>query len=285
MLGRGDAVASAVERIFPREIGGVKLIEKLECGERVRTQEIDQMRGATDGGGFLGGDAAKAEIMQLEAEERRITGAHEGFANDLLDGARKCSNRDGIPNLDEKRFGPIGEPVELGVGVFDGDERVVCFDDSAFLDGADAQREVATVFGVEGFEAVVVEAFRMAGEVGVGNAAGFFDVVEREDLTGEVGFDDVLEHGQHGFFKHASAGFEVGIDVACIRGILPPVGEFIGVRVEDGIESQGLHGAPSGCRRKRGSIAQSFSGLRIAKNRKWWRMRKPTKSYSQKSRA
>jgi len=170
MLGRGDAVASAVERIFPREIGGVKLIEKLECGERVRTQEIDQMRSATDGGGFLGGDAAKAEIMQLEAEERRITGAHEGFANDLLDGARKCSNRDGIPNLDEKRFGPIGEPVELGIGVFDGDERVVCFDDSAFLDGADAQREVATVFGVEGFEAVVVEAFRMAGEVGVRNA-------------------------------------------------------------------------------------------------------------------
>ena len=78
----------------------------------------------------------------------------------------------------------------------------------------------------------------------VGNAAGFFDVVEGEDLAGEIGFDDVLQHGEHGFFEHAPAGFEVGVDVARVGRILPPVGELVGVRVEDGVQSQRLHRAP-----------------------------------------
>jgi hypothetical protein len=32
--------------------------------------------------------------------------------------------------------------------------------------------------------------------------------------------------------------------VARVRGILPPVGELVGVGVEDGIEAKRLHGAP-----------------------------------------
>src|SRR2546426_1003184 len=66
----------------------------------------------------------------------------------------------------------------------------------------------------------------MAGEVRVSDAASFLNVVEGEDLAGEVGFDDVLEHGEHGLFKHAAARFEVGIDVARVRGILPPGAEL-----------------------------------------------------------
>jgi len=50
----------------------------------------------------------------------------------------------------------------------------------------------------------------MAGEMRVGDAAGFFDIIECEDLAGEIGFDDVLQHGEHGFSEHAAAGFEVG---------------------------------------------------------------------------
>src|SRR2546427_12525880 len=84
----------------------------------------------------------------------------------------------------------------------------------------------------------------MAGEVRVSDTASFLNVVEGEDLSGEVGFDDVLEHGEHGLFKHAAARFQVGIDVARVRGILPPVGELVGVRVEDGIQPKRLHGAP-----------------------------------------
>ena len=202
------------------------------------------MRGASDGGGFLGRDAAESEVMQLERKKRRIAGAHEGFADDLLDGARKSGDRDGIPDLDEKRFRPVGEPIKFGVGVFDSDKGVVSSDDGAFLDGANAQREAAAVLGIERFEALVIESFRVAGEVRVSDAASFFDVVEREDLAGEVGFDDVLEHGEHGLFKHAAARFEVGIDVARVRRILPPMGELVRVRVEDGVQAQRLHGPP-----------------------------------------
>src|SRR6266478_7696391 len=99
------------------------------------------MRGAANGRGFLGGDAAESEVVQLEGKKRRIAGADKSFADDLLDGAGKRGDRNGIPDLDEKRFRPVGKPIELRVGVFDGDKRVVGFDDRAFLDGANAQRE------------------------------------------------------------------------------------------------------------------------------------------------
>jgi len=98
------------------------------------------------------------------------------------------------------------------------------------------------MFGVEGFEAVVVEGLGVAVEMGLGHAASFLDVVESEDLAGKIGFDDVLEQGEHGFVEHAAAGFDVGVDVAGVGGILPPMGELVGVGVEDGIEAQGLHG-------------------------------------------
>jgi len=74
------------------------------------------------------------------------------------------------------------------------------------------------MLGVEGFEAVVVEGFGVTVEVGVGHAAGFLDVVEGEDLAGKIGFDDVLEQGEHGFVEHAAAGFDVGVDVARVGG-------------------------------------------------------------------
>ena len=165
------------------------------------------------------------------------------MANDLLDRAGKRDDRDGIPDLDQKRFGPVSEPVELWIGVFNGDERVVSFDDGAFLDRADAEREATAVLRVEGLETFIVEGLRMAGKVRVGRAAGFFHIVEGEDLAGEIGFDDVLKQRQHGFFEHAAAGFKVRIDVARVRGILPPVGELVRVGVEDGVQSQRLHGA------------------------------------------
>src|SRR5438445_251706 len=163
-------LAGAIERILLGESGGVKLIEKLKGGERVRAQEIDEMSGAADGGGLLGGDTTESEVVELEGEKRRIAGTHESFANDLLDGARKSGDGDGIPDLDENRFGPVGEPVEFGVGVFDGDERVVGFYDGAFLDGADAERQAAAMLGVERFETIVVERLGMTGEMGVGDA-------------------------------------------------------------------------------------------------------------------
>src|SRR4029453_15084854 len=96
---------------------------------------------------------------------------------------------------------------------------------------------------VEGLEAFIVEGLRMAGKVRVGDAASFFHIVEGEDLAGKIGFDDLLEQRKHGFFQNAAAGFKVRIDVARVRRILPPVGELVRVGVEDGVQSQRLHGA------------------------------------------
>src|SRR6266852_3401531 len=111
MLGSGDAVGGADERILRAEIGRIELIEELNGGQRVRAEKIQQMRGAADGGGFLGRDAAESEVVELERKKRGIAGANKGFADDLLDRTRERRNRDGIPDLDEKRFGPVGEPV------------------------------------------------------------------------------------------------------------------------------------------------------------------------------
>ena len=138
------------------------------------------------------------------------------------------------------------------------------FYDGAFLDGADAERQAAAMLGVERFEAIVIERLGMAGEMGVGDAAGLFDIVEREDLPGKIGFEDVLEHGEHGFVEHAAAGFQVGVDVARARGVLPPMGELVGVRVEDRIQSQRLHGAPRGCGCELSWKRRPRTGIRIA---------------------
>src|SRR6266404_7042701 len=112
MLGSRNAVSGAVERILRSEIGGIILIEKLNGGERVRTEKIEQMRSASDGGGFPGGNAAETEIVQLEGKQGRIAGANQRFADDLLDGTRECGDGDGIPDLQENGLGPVGEPIK-----------------------------------------------------------------------------------------------------------------------------------------------------------------------------
>src|SRR5437016_9733301 len=205
------------------------------------------MRGTADGGGFLGRDAAESEVVELKGEKCRIAGANKSFANDLFDRAGKCGDGDGIPDLQENGFGPVGEPIEFRVGVLDGNEGVVAFDYCAFLHRADAERQAPAVFGKKRFEALVIKSFRTAGEMRVSDAAGFLYVVGGEDLSGKIGFDDVLQHGEHSLVEHAAAGFDVRIDVPRVRGILPPVGELVGVRVEDGIQPKRLHGAPCGC--------------------------------------
>src|SRR6266853_1170724 len=53
MFGSRDAVRGAFERILRAEIGGIKLIEDLNGGQRVCAEKIQQMRGAADGGRFL----------------------------------------------------------------------------------------------------------------------------------------------------------------------------------------------------------------------------------------
>jgi len=67
-----------------------------------------------------------------------------------------------------------------------------------------------------------------------------FHVFEREDLAGEIGLDDVLQSGHLRMIEEAATGADVGIDVAGVRRILPPVGELVAVGGEEGVEAQRL---------------------------------------------
>src|SRR5579863_4625652 len=107
------------------------------------------MRGAADGRGFFRRNSAKPKVVKLEREKRRIPRADKRSADHLLDRARKRRNGDGIPDLEKNSFRPVGETIKLGVGVFDGDQGVETFDDSAFLDRANPQRKAASVFCVK----------------------------------------------------------------------------------------------------------------------------------------
>src|SRR5258708_19019340 len=49
------------------------------------------MRGAANGGGFLGRDAAETEVVEFERKKRRIAGANQSCADDLLDRDRKST--------------------------------------------------------------------------------------------------------------------------------------------------------------------------------------------------
>lgn len=86
--------------------------------------------------------------------------------------------------------------------------------------------------------------------------AEHFNIVEGEDLAGEIGFDDVLEQRQHGLIEHAAAGFKVRIDMARVRRVLPPVRELVRVCVEDRVQSERLHGAHLGDSRGTGMRRQ-----------------------------
>src|SRR5260370_8565988 len=65
VLGSRNAVRGAFERILRSEIGGIKLVEKLNGGKRVRPQKIQQIRGTANARGYLGRDAATSEVGQL----------------------------------------------------------------------------------------------------------------------------------------------------------------------------------------------------------------------------
>jgi hypothetical protein len=94
----------------------------------------------------------------------------------------------------------------------------------------------------------VVERLRVAVEVLVGKLSGFLDIRQGEDFAGEVGFDDVLQPGELGVVEEPSARANVGVNMAGVRRVLPPVRELVAVRAKDRIEAQRLNGVLLGTR-------------------------------------
>src|SRR5216683_2116537 len=79
--------------------------------------KIEEVRRAADGRGFPATHAAEAKVVQLEGQKGGITGAHQCLANSLLYGAAECCHRDRIPDLQQIRFRPMCQPVDIWFGV------------------------------------------------------------------------------------------------------------------------------------------------------------------------
>ena len=67
--------------------GAVILLEQFDGCEIVGADEIEKVRSAANGCGFAAADSSKTEVVQLVNQQGRIAGAHQRFADDLLDGA------------------------------------------------------------------------------------------------------------------------------------------------------------------------------------------------------
>src|SRR6266478_2787007 len=122
------------------------------------------MRGAANGRGFAAAYSAETKVVQFVRQERRITGAHQRFTNGLFYRAAKRGHGDRIPNLKQNRLRPIGEPIKLRVGVFNGDYGVLRANHRAFFHSLDAQGEDTSVLCVEALPAGIVETLRVAAE-------------------------------------------------------------------------------------------------------------------------
>src|SRR6267154_228757 len=198
------------------------------------------MSGAADGRGFAAAYSTEAEVMEFVWQERRIAGAHQRFTNGLFYCVAEGCDCDWIPDLKQNRFGPVGQPIELRIGVFNSDDGVLRPHHGAFFHSFDAQRQNSTVFRVKILPAGVIETFRITAKVAVGKFSGFLNVIGGKDFAGKICFYDVLQAGDFGMIEKAAARAHVGIDEARVRRILPPVGELVAVGVEDRIEAKWL---------------------------------------------
>ena|ERR1700724_3194414 len=87
-----------------------------------------------------------------------------------------------------------------------------------------------------------------------------FDVIRSEDVSGKIGFYDVLQAGDLRVIEKTAAGANVGIDEAGVRRVLPPVRELVAVGIENRVEAKGLNRASVnfGAKLKPETSANSF---------------------------
>jgi hypothetical protein len=94
---------------------------------------------------------------------------------------------------------------------------------------------------MQAFPPLIIKALGISGEMLLRKPAGFFDIFGRENFSGEVRFDDVLQSGNLRVIKKTAARADVGIDETGVGRVLPPVGEFVAIGIEDRVEAKGLN--------------------------------------------
>ena len=68
-----------------------------------------------------------------------------------------------------------------------------------------------------------------------------FDILLREDLSGKICLNDVLQAGDLRVIEETAAGADIGIYEARVGRVLPPVRELVAIGVKNRVEAKGLN--------------------------------------------
>ena len=200
--------------------------------ERVRGAEVDQVRGAAEAGGLLGGDAAIAEVVEHHVGGGGIfSAALHGRFEDVEHSAGERGDSGRIPDLEQQRLQKIGEPVAGGVGVADGHQDVERGHRGAFGDGADLDRKAAAVMLDNVHPAGAVEDAG-APEVCGGEAIGGGDILGGDDASREIAAQVGLQAEKDGLREAAAARFQIAVDLGGAGRVLAPVRELVAVATQ-----------------------------------------------------
>lgn len=252
MLGGGDRKAR-------RTLRAVVVCGKDVRGHVVRAEKIDEVRGAAERGRLHRRDAARAKVVELEAERegRRDLAACplEVVREDLLLLARLRADRHRVPDLHEQRLEVIAQPEAFGVGVLDGHEHVLDGDGHALRERLDHDRQPAAMLLDDVLPARAVEVLHLAlPHVRVDDLLRRINLGRGDDNAGKVPLEDVLQPEERHLRKLAAARLKVGVHRRRARRVLPPVRRLRG--------AASVHGAA----RRRCSVSAARAGGGVLAN-------------------
>jgi len=181
----------------------------------------------------------ESEVVQLEGKKRRIAGADRALPMTCFDARESVATVMGYQTW-TRSVSASGKPIELRVGVFDGDKRVVGFATVPSLT-RECAAEAAAVLGIERFEARVIESFGWP-ESARERCGGPSTSSRVKIWPAKLAFDDVLQHGEHGLFNMPPRDSSRS-RCARVRGYCT-VGELVGVLLRRGFRRKDCMGSP-----------------------------------------
>mmetsp|Transcript_59888 Transcript_59888/g.139530 ORF Transcript_59888/g.139530 Transcript_59888/m.139530 type:complete len:249 (-) Transcript_59888:121-867(-) len=221
----------------------IVLLQHHERCHRVCAQEVHKMRRATRGCGLHGGDTAKPEVVQLEEVQPLVDGllaarVLQVLGDDLLLLTALRADRCRVPDLHQKRFQVVGEPIALWVCVFQSEEHVLVWEDRALRNRLDHYGKLPAVCFQDVLPGLAVEEFlivtphrvrKVYPEVGL----RFVDLLCSHNWPNKVLLDEVLQAEEAHLLKRTTTALEVGIHHFSAGGILQVVGHLVGISEEE----------------------------------------------------
>ena len=231
---RGDRAVLGRRNGEPGHLFAVEIPRRDAPFERVGPQETHQVGRVADAGRLHRGNAAKPEIVQLEADALRRAGRVEILQNQPLHLPALRGDGTPIPGLHQQRLQIVRQPVALRIGILDRHQHVMIRHDRPLRHGTDRNRQTPAVFLDDMLPRRTMEqpALRIA-EVLREERGRFVDVLAAHDAAFEVPLQVVLQPEEEDVLESTAARLEIRINGLRIRRILPPVGNLVAVRTEN----------------------------------------------------